>query len=173
MRTVLFFLIAILLLMPCQGIIHLFSGSDAYGRGLSYPDYKEPLAIEGFVANDHTAQLASVFLGTTIFRPEFAHIKSINRSQYYWVLDPIWYYHNPPMSNSDLSATERAYDIQVPAVREFLKPRWTPASTDYQTSSFQKFMRDDWESPELESENYPGVKKFLGDRDDLLGRPLL
>ncbi len=68
--------------------MHLFSGTDSYGQGLSYPSINKTPAIASFVIKDNTSQLASVFLGATIVRPEFRQIKYHNHSENYPLIDP-------------------------------------------------------------------------------------
>jgi hypothetical protein len=167
-------LVAVLLLSAnATGIMYLTSGSDSYGKGLSYPGYKSPPAIASFVASDHTSRLAPVFLGATLYRPEFANISSINRSYYDQFLDTRWHYHSPSANYPDWSALGMERDIHVPAVREFIQPSWKPGDVSYQEPGLQEFMQGDWETPELSKEDYPGINEFLKYGEDAPGRPLL
>ncbi len=162
-----------LLAYSVQGIMYLTSGTDSYGKGLSYPGYSEPPAIASFVADDHTSRLAPVFLGATLYRPEFANISSINRSYYDWLMGTSWHYHNPSANYPDWSALGMEHDIHVPAVREFVQPSWKPGAVNYQEPGLQAFMQEDWESPELSREDYPGINEFLKTGEDAPKRRLL
>ena len=70
--------------------MYLFSGSDAYGPGLSYPGYGSSLSLTSFVADNNTTRVSPVFLTATIFRPEFRFLGSVNRSNYYHPILPKW-----------------------------------------------------------------------------------
>lgn len=189
MRIAIATLALALLACSAQGIMYLTSGSDAYGKGLSYPGYKNPPSIANFVASDHTSRLAPVFLGTTLYRPEFANISSINRSSYYrfidpkWNLDPDWHLE-PEWHHSSLPAKypewwaglgweHDVYDAYVPTVKEFVEPTWKPTSIDYQMPDQKEFMEEDWEPPELSREDYPGVDAFLKSGEEPPRRSLL
>ncbi len=156
-----------------QGIMYLTSGTDSYGKGLSYPGYREPPAIASFVADDHTSQLAPVFLGATLYRPEFANISSTNRSYYEQLIGIRWHYHNPSANYPSWSALGKDHDVHVPAVREFVQPGWKPGAVNYQEPGLQSFMQEDWESPELTDEDYPGIDAFLKTGEETPRRPLL
>jgi hypothetical protein len=173
MRLVLIFLTLALFTFNVQGIMYLTSGSDAYGEGLSYPGYKDPPAITGFVVSDHTSRLAPVFLGATLYRPEFANISSINRSYYNQFLGSKWLFRSPPVSYPDWSPLGSAHENYVPAVREFVQPGWKPGAVNYQTPALREFVEDDWEPPELSREDYPGIDKFLESEEDAPKRHLL
>lgn len=167
-------LVTVLLLSAsATGIMYLTSGTDSYGKGLSYPNYKSPPAIANFVASDHTSQLAPVFLGATLYRPEFANISSINRSYYSQFMDTRWHYYRPAANYPDWSALGMERDIHVPAVREFTQPSWKPGEVNYQEPGLQEFMQEDWETPELSKEDYPGINEFLKSGEDAPRRPLL
>lgn len=182
-RATIVILVLALLACNAQGIMYLTSGSDAYGSGLSYPGYKNSPAIANFVASDHTSMLAPVFLGATLYRPEFANISSINRSSYYrffdpkWQLDPEWHYSSLPTEYpywwSGMGWEHDVYDAYVPTVKEFVEPTWKPTSQDYQMPEQKEFMQEDWEPPELSREDYPGVDNFLNSGDEPPRRPLL
>lgn len=84
MRLMLLMLLFTLICVPnAGGIMYLFSGTDSYGQGLSYPGIHNSPAIASFVIKDNTSRLASVFLGATIMRPEFRQIKYHNHSENY------------------------------------------------------------------------------------------
>lgn len=167
-------LVAVLLLSAnATGIMYLTSGTDSYGKGLSYPGYKNPPTIASFVASDHTSRLAPVFLGATLYRPEFANISSINRSYYSQFMDTRWHYYRPAANYPDWSALGMERDIHVPTVREFTQPSWKPGEVNYQEPGLQEFMQEDWETPELSKEDYPGMNEFLKDGEDAPRRPLL
>lgn len=182
-KIVLAILASALLACSAQGVMYLTSGSDAYGKGLSYPGYNNPPAIANFVASDHTSRLAPVFLGATLYRPEFANISSTNRSSYYrffdpeWNLDSEWHYSSLPTEYPDwwsgVGGEHDVYDTYAPTVREFVEPTWKPTSIDYQMPEQREFMQEDWEPPELSREDYPGVDAFLKSGDEPPGRPLL
>jgi hypothetical protein len=126
-------------------IMYLTSGTDSYGKGLSYPGYKDPPTVTSFVAGDHTSQLAPVFLRATIYRPEFANISSINRSYYERLMGPKWHFNREPVSLGypALQELDRPYDSYVPSVREFVRSDWMPGTVNYQTSALQRFMESD------------------------------
>jgi hypothetical protein len=157
------------------GIMYLTSGSDAYGKGLSYPGYSDPPAIRDFVTGDHTSQLAPVFLGATLHRPEFANISSINRSHYSQFIDSGWRFNRQPASYPIWTALGSSYDGYVPSVREFVQPDWRPDSLNYQIPVLQRFMDDErnWEPPELSTEDYPGIDVFLDHGEDISERHIL
>ncbi|MDD1751285.1 MAG: hypothetical protein LUO89_15590 [Methanothrix sp.] len=173
MRLALILMALALFACNAKGIMYLTSGSDAYGKGLSYPGYKDPPAISGFVASDRTSQLAPVFLGATLYRPEFANISSINRPYYNQFIDSGWLFSRPPVSYPTWSALGSSYDSYVPAVREFVQPAWKPGAANYQIPALQEFVEDDWEPPELSREDYPGIDKFLESEEDVPKRHLL
>ncbi len=86
------------------------SGSDSYGQGLSYPDNSGPFYIAPFLALNNTNGTSPVYLGTNVFRPNESLIKSLNRTDYYQIIQPLWdqfdfYLHIPSIyewfSNSD------------------------------------------------------------------------
>jgi hypothetical protein len=167
-------LVAVLLLSAnATCIMYLTSGSDSYGKGLSYPGYKNPPAIASFVASDHTSRLAPVFLGATLYRPEFANISSVNRSYYNQFMDTGWHYYRPSANYPTWSALGMERDIHVPAVRVFVQPSWKPGEVNYQEPGLQKFMQEDWETPELSKEDYPGINEFLKSGEDAPRRHLL
>lgn len=156
-----------------QGIMYLTSGSDSYGKGLSYPGYKVPPAITGFVAGDHTSRLAPVFLGATIRRPELANISSANRSVYNQATSLAWASFSQHTSYPTWSALGILNDGYAPAVKEFMQPALWPGAIDYQLQAQQPFAKDDWEPPELDKDNYPGMVEFLKDEEDLPERRLI
>jgi len=178
MRRILSFtVIAFLLTWGAGAVMYLTSGTDSYGQGLSYPGVDEPPSLVSFVVGDHTSRLGAVFLGATLYRPEFASLKSTNRSDYYWLeaTDPhfslfapflLTYYEWEPLPMSD-------QDFHVPAVQEFLQSDWKPAKPDYQIAAFRDFVGENPRSVELSRESYPGLDEFLKGGDQVPGRPLL
>jgi hypothetical protein len=167
MRLAIIIMALALFVCNAEGIMYLTSGSDAYGKGLSYPGYMDPPAIAGFVASDHTSQLAPVFLGATLYRPEFANISSINRSYYNQFIDSGGPFIRPPVSYPIWSALGSSYDSYVPAVREFVQPAWKPGAVNYQIPALQEFVDDGWEPPELSKEDYPGIDEFLENEEEV------
>lgn len=175
MRLALMVMALALFIFNAEGIIYLTSGSDAYGKGLSYPGYKDSPAIAGYVVGDSTSRLAPVFLGATLHRPEFANISSFNRSYYKWFADARWLFGHQPVSYPTWTALGSSYDVYVPAVREFVQPEWRPGDVNYQIPALQNFVENDWrwEPPERSYEDYPGIIEFLSDREDIPKRHLL
>jgi hypothetical protein len=170
------------------GIMYLFSGTDSYGQGLSYPSIHNSPAIASFVIKDNTSRLASVFLGATIMRPEFRQIKYHNHSENYPLVEPFrntsfWSQYSfylptitpkgwDPASHTWSSAEN---EDQVPSVRDFARSDWEPASTDYHTSSIREFTQEDGYRMGVEAHNdakWDSLNHFLDD-DEPPGPPLL
>lgn len=184
MRFELFIVIVLLVLAPAQGVMRLSSGTDSYGKGLSYPDYPASPAIVHFVADDYTSQLASVFLGATLYRPEFRFINSTNRSYNYSFTWPLYrsYFDGiyTPLTAGDLwdypwADQHLNYGNHAPSVKEFVQPGWRSPPADDQTPAIKDFMHDedDWRTSERSSEDYYGADRFLKDDDRTPGSPLL
>jgi hypothetical protein len=173
--TIPFLLLVTILISNAQGIMHLFSGSDSYGQGLSYPDYLGPLSLSSFVVQDNTTRMAPVFLGATLYRPEFRLIKFLNRSDHHSML-PFWnqYSFYLPIT-SQQGGLFGSYDTQVPAAKEFLKINWTPRGQDYETTSIRQFVKEDEYNAGIEPHGDPDRNRqvhFLDD-DEPPKRPLL
>ena len=159
-----------------EGTMYLYSGSDAYSQELSYPGYSGPFSLTLFVAGNNTSAISPVLLGATIFRPEFKLIKYQNRSGYYHPIQPLWdqFAFYLPFSSMQYWFSG-SYDGHVPAVKEFLREDWKPASADYGTPAIRQFMQQDSYREGVEPHNYPermGISHFLDD-DEPPGRPLL
>ncbi len=174
-----------LLLAPVQGTMRLFSGTDSYGKGLSYPVYNNSTpAIVHFVAEDYTSMLASVFLGATLYRPEFRFINSNNSSYHYDFVAPLYrsYFDGiyTPLTAGELwdypwADQHVTYGNNAPSVKEFVQPGWRSPPVNDQTPAIKEFLqdKDDWKAPERSSEDYYGADKFLDDDDRAPGSPLL
>ena len=158
-----------------EGTMYLYGGSDAYGQGLSYPGYSSPLSLASFVAGNNTTAVSSVFLITTVFRPEFRFINQ-NRSGYYHPIQPLWgqfTFYLPFLSMQDWFSG--SYDSYVPAVKDFRKDDWKSTAPDYDTPAVRQFMQQDSYLEGVEPHNDPdrmGLNSFLDD-DEPPGRPLL
>jgi hypothetical protein len=162
-----------------EGTMHLYSGSDAYGQGMSYPDYSSPLSLTSFVAGNNTTVISPVFLRATVFRPEFRLMNYQNRSAYYHPILPLWdqfTFYLPFLSMQDwFSGSYDSYDRYVPAVKDFLREDWKSSDPDYDTPAVRQFMQEDGYREGVEQHNDPdrmGLNHFLDD-DEPPGRPLL
>jgi hypothetical protein len=171
-------LIALLFILSAgsgEGTMYLYGGSDAYGQGLSYPDYSSPLSLASFVTGNNTTAISPVFLIATVFRPEFRFINQ-NGSGYYHPIQPLWdqfTFYLPFLSTQDWFSGN--YDSYVPAVKNFLKEDWKPAASDHVTPTMRQFMQEDGYREGVEQHNDPdrmGLNHFLDD-DEPPGRPLL
>lgn len=158
-----------------EGTMYLYSGSDAYGQGLSYPGYSSPLSLSSFVAGNNTTAISPVFLITTIYRPEFRFM-SQNRSSYYHPILPLWpqfAFYLPFPSIQDWFSD--SYGGHTPSAKNFLRDDWKPAAQDYGTPAIRQFMQQDSYLEGVEPHNDPdrmGISHFLDD-DEPPGRPLL
>ncbi|MFZ3147836.1 MAG: hypothetical protein WA137_02215 [Methanothrix sp.] len=168
----------IFMLSACssEGTMYLYGGSDAYGQGLSYPGYSNPLFFASFAAGNNTTAVSSVLLRATIFRPELELAKYQNRSGYYHPIQPLWdqlSFYLPFLSMQDWLFG--SYDSPVPSVKNFLKEDWKPADSDYGAPAIRQFMQEDSYREGVEPHNDPdrmGLNHFLDD-DEPPGRPLL
>jgi hypothetical protein len=171
---------------PAEGVTRLFSTTDSYGQGLSYPDYPYAPAIAHFVSGDNTSQLASVFLGATLFRPDWGLMNSTNLSYNYSFTWPIYrsYFDGiyTPLTAGDLwdypwADQDQSYASSAPSVKEFVQPGWRSPPVVDQTPSVKNFMQndndDDWSLPERGSGDYSAADKFLRDDDRVPEAPLL
>jgi hypothetical protein len=167
---------------PAEGTMRLFSTTDSYGKGLDYPDYPYTLAIAHFVSGDNTTQLASVFLGATLFRPERGLIDSTNLSYNYNFTWPVYrsYFDGiyMPLTAGNLwdypwADQDPSYGNSAPSVKEFVQPGWRSPPIVDQTPSIKEFMEPGWSSPERSSKDYYGADKFLKDDDRVPEAPLL
>jgi len=181
-------LLTLLCTSNAGGIMHLFSGTDSYGQGLSYPSINKTPAIASFVIKDNTSQLASVFLGATIMRPEFRQIKYHNHSENYPMMDPFrntsfwsqYSFYLPTIAAKGWEPASHTWftgvnEDQVPTVEDFARPDWKPASADFQTSSIREFTQEDGYRRGVEAHNdakWDSMSHFLDD-DEPPGRPLL
>jgi hypothetical protein len=147
-------LIALLFILSAgsgEGTMYLYGGSDAYGQGLSYPDYSSPLSLASFVTGNNT-------------------------TGYYHPIQPLWdqfTFYLPFLSTQDWFSGN--YDSYVPAVKDFLKEDWKPAASDHVTPTMRQFMQEDGYREGVEQHNDPdrmGLNHFLDD-DEPPGRPLL
>jgi len=150
------------ILFACSGAgtMYLFSGSDAYGLGLSYPGYSSPLSLASFVASNNTTAISPVFLSSTVFRPEFRFINQ-NRSGYYHPILPLW--------------SQFTFYLPFSSMQNFLREDWKPGAPDYDTPAVRQFMQEDGYKEGVEAHNDPdriGLNHFLDD-DEPPGRPLL
>ena len=123
-----------------EGTMYLYSGSDAYGQGLSYPGYSSPLSLPSFVAGNNTTAVSPVFLIASVFRPEFRFINQ-NRSDYFHPIQPLWdqltFYLPFPSMQDWFSGS---HDGHVPAVKDILRENWEPAAPDYDTPAIRQFI---------------------------------
>jgi hypothetical protein len=174
--TIPFLLLVTILISNAQGIMYLFSGNDSYGQGLSYPNYMNPLSLSSFVVQDNTTSMAPVFLGATLYRPEFRLIKFINRSDYHHPMLPLWSQYSFYLPITSLQGGFfGSYDTQVPAAKEFMKTNWTPRDPDYETTSIRQFVEEDEYNEGIEPHGDPDHNRqvhFLDD-DEPPKRPLL
>jgi hypothetical protein len=174
--TIPFLLFVIILISNAQGTMYLFSGTDSYGQGLSYPDYMYPLSLSSFVVQDNTSRMAPVFLDATLYRPEFRLIRFLNRSDYNHPILPFWnqYSFYLPITSFE-EGLFGSYDTPVPAAKEFMKINWTPEGQDYETTSIRQFIEEDEYNEGIEPHGDPIRNKqvhFLND-DEPPKRPLL
>jgi hypothetical protein len=159
-----------------EGTMHLYSGSEAYGQGMSYPDYTSPLSLGSFVAGNNTTAISPAFLRATIFRPEFRLMNDQNRSAIYHPILPLWdqfTFYLPFLSMQDWFSG--SYDRSVPSGKNFLNADWKPAASDHVTPTMRQFMQQDSYREGVEQHNDPdrmGLNHFLDD-DEPPGRPLL
>ena len=170
------------------GIMYLFSGTDSYGQGMSYPGINRTSAVASFVINDSTSQLASVFLGATIMRPEFRQIKYHNRSDNYPLVLPfrnnsLWSQYSfylPTSSSGGWSPASHTWPTaentdQVASIKDFTSSNWKPAEAEYQTPSVREFARENNYRMGLEVHNdakWDSLNHFLDD-DEPPSPPLL
>ena len=159
-----------------EGTVYLYSGSDAYGQGLSYPGYGSPLYLTSFVPGNNTTVVSPAILRATIYRPELEPQSSRNRSGYYHSILPLWSqftFYLPFTSMQDWFYG--GYGSYVPAVKDFLREDWKSAAPDYDTPAIRQFMQQDSYREGVEAHNDPGrmgIDHFLDD-DEPPGRPLL
>lgn len=159
-----------------EGTMYPYGGSDAYGQGLSYPDYISPPSFASFAAGNNTTAVSPILLRATIFRPELRLIRYQNRSGYYHPILPLWdqfTFYLPFSSMQDWFSG--SYDSYVPAVKDFLREDWKPADPDYDTPAIRQFMQEDSYHEGVEQHDDPdrmGLNHFLDD-DEPPGRPLL
>jgi hypothetical protein len=156
-RLALISLLFVLSVCCAKGPINPFSGGDAYGPGLSYPGYINPFSPAFFVAGNNTTAISPVFLGATVFSPEF---RFINQS-YYHPLLPMW--------------DQFTFYLPFSSVKDFLREDWKPAAQDYNTPAIRQFMQKDGYLEGVEPHNDPdrmGLNRFLDD-DEPPERPLI
>lgn len=169
-------LLFILLAGSGEGTMYLYGGSDAYGQGLSYPEYAAPLDLTSFVAGNNATAVSPALLRATIFRPEFRFPEHRNGTGYYHPILPIWNqfsFYLPFLSRDDWSFG--SYNSYVPTVKNFLKDDWTPPGQDYETAAVRQFMQTDSYHEGVNPHDDPtrlGINHFLDD-DEPPRRPLL
>ena len=174
--TLLILLSAILSASGAEAIMYLHSGADSYGQGVSYPGYSAIPFIAYFVAQDNTSQMASVFLTSTLYRPEFRGIKSVNRSDNYSLYAPLWHQFSfYPALSGQKDWSFDGFDEHTSSVNKFMRADGMPTSTDYDTPSVNKFLKSDLPAREMEPHGDPDHDDLvhLLDDDELPGRPLL
>ncbi|RQW80452.1 MAG: hypothetical protein EHM14_04865 [Methanothrix sp.] len=179
---------ALVLASNAGGIMYLFSGTDSYGLGMSYPGINRTPAVASFVINDSTSQLASVFLAATIMRPEFRQIKYHNRSENYPLVESFrnnsfwsqYSFYLPTISSGGWSPASHTWlaaenEDQVASIKDFTSSNWKPAEADYQTPSVREFAREENYRMGLEAHNdakWDSQNHFLDD-DEPPRPPLL
>ncbi|OPY54748.1 MAG: hypothetical protein A4E49_00758 [Methanosaeta sp. PtaU1.Bin112] len=169
-------LLIIFLAGSSEGTMYLYGGSDAYGKGLSYPGYGTPLTFSAIIPGNNTTAVSPVLLMATIYRPETGFGRDGNATGYYHPLLPLWNqftFYLPFLSGEDWSFG--SYNGYAPSVKNFLKDDWGPAGADYETSAVRRFIQSDSFHEGVEPHNDPtrlGINHFL-DSDEPPGRPLL
>jgi hypothetical protein len=158
-----------------QGSMQPHSGSDSYGQGLSYPGNSGPFYIASFLALDNTNGTSPDYLGTNVFRPNESLTKTLNRTDYYQIIRPLWdqfdFYLTFPSMYEWLSNS----DNPLPAARKINGDDWKPGSEDMATSTMKQFVENDVFQPGVEPHNDPDrmeLNNFL-ESDEPPGSPLL
>ena len=158
-----------------QGSMQLYSGSDSYGQGLSYPDNTGQFSIASFLAMNNTNGTIPVYLGTAVFLPNESLTKTLNRTDYYQIIQPLWdqfdFYLPLPSMHEWFSNS----DNPLPALKNFPREDWKTGSEDVATSTMKQFVENDVFQPGVEPHNDPDrmeLNNFL-ESDEPPGMPLL
>ncbi len=156
--------------------MQLYSGSDSYGQGLSYPDNSGLFSIASFLAMNNTNGTIPLYLGTAVFLPNESLTKTLNRTDYYQIIQPLWdqfdFYLTLPSMHQWLSNDG---GTPFPAVKEITADDWKAGSEDVATSTMKQFVENDVFEPGVEPHNDPDrmeLNNFL-ESDEPPGRPLL
>jgi hypothetical protein len=159
-----------------QGSTQPSSGSDSYGQGLSYPDNSGPFYIASFLALNNTNGTSPFYLGTNVFRPNESLIKSLNRTDYYQIIRPLWDqfdFYLPIPSIYEWFSKDN--DNPPPAARKITGDDWKPGSEDVATPTMKQFVEKDVFEAGVEPHNDPDrmeLNNFL-ESDEPPGSPLL
>jgi hypothetical protein len=158
-----------------QGSMQPHSGNDSYGQGLSYPDNSGMFSIASFPVLNSTNGTIPVYLGTNVFLPNESLTKSLNRTDYYQIIQPLGdqfdFYLTFPSMYQWLSNS----DNPLPATRKITGDDWKPGSEDMATSTMKQFVENDVFQPGVEPHNDPDrmeLNHFL-ESDEPPGSPLL
>ena len=159
-----------------QGSMQPHSGSDSYGQGLSYPDNSGQFSIASFLAMNNTNGTSPAYLGTDVFRPNESLIKSLNRTDYYQIIQPrgdqFDFYLTFPSMYQWLSKDN---DNPHQKARKITGDDWKPGSEDVATSTMKQFVENDVFQAGVEPHNDPDrmeLNHFL-ESDEPPGSPLL
>ena len=159
-----------------QGSMQPHSGSDSYGQGLSYPDNSGMFSIASFPVLNNTNGTSPVYLGTNVFQPNESLIKSLNRTDYYQIIRPLWDrfdFYLPIPSMYEWFSNDS--DTPLPAARKISGDDWKAGSKDVATSTMKQFVENDVFQPGVEPHNDPDrmeLNHFL-ESDEPPGSPLL
>ena len=155
--------------------MQLDSGSNSYGRGLSYPDNPEPFSIASFLVLNNTNGTIPIYLGTNVFQPNESPIKSLNRSDYYQIIQPLWDQFDFFLPLPSIYEWFSNSDNPHPALKNFPRDDWKPGSEDVATPTMKQFVENDVFQPGVEPHNDPDrmeLNHFL-ESDEPPGSPLL
>ena len=157
-----------------QGSMQLYSGSNSYGQGLGYPDNSGLFSIASFLAMNNTNGTIPVYLGTAVFLPNESLTKSLNRTDYYQIIQPLWDqfdFYLPLTSMYQWSSNSNLH----PALKNFPRENWKAGSEDVATPTMKQFVEKDVFEPGVEPHNDPDrmeLNNFL-ESDEPPGMPLL
>ena len=158
-----------------HGSMQPHSGSDSYGQGLSYPDNSGPFYIAPFLALNNTNGTTPVYLGTNVFRPNESLIKSLNRTDYYQIVQPLWDQFDFYLPIPSIYEWFPNSDIPHPAARKITGDDWKAGSEDVATPTMKQFVEKDVFEAGVEPHNDPDrmeLNNFL-ESDEPPGSPLL
>jgi len=158
-----------------QGSMQLYSGSDSYGQGLGYPDNSGLFSIASFLAMNNTNGTIPVYLGTSVFLPNESLTKTLNRTDYYQIIQPLWDQFDFYLPLTSIYQLSNNSDNPHPALTNFTEEDWKAGSEDVATPTMKQFVENDVFEPGVEPHNDPDrmeLNNFL-ESDEPPGRPLL
>ena len=159
-----------------QGSLQIYGGNHSHSLELSYLDSPWPLSMASFLARSYTTGIEPVHLGNSLFPSDRNRTESLNRSDYYHPISPLWDQFAIYLPLFSLHEWFTKYNESiVPSDKDFLKDAWSPASDGVTTPTVRQFVVQDSYREGVEAHDDPD-RMELGhfmESDEPPGRPLL